>query len=336
MGCFLACFSTPKHRNPQILAPGDQSLEANEAFQTPLLRKQEGIEKPLTPITESEVRLEVQPNRSAGKKVTFEKPSANEEKQKGNRGGAEEGKPISGLIASSMLPFPSNHRYQSCAGELDYDDSDEIGNDDSLIQEETSESLFSLSIDSRTHVGAIETGEKEVNSPIPVHASTHEELKTNASRCFRSVLTPIENLTQGKAVQAKTDTPFMNKAKEKVNLEPKSNDSKPKEEQILVDTSLSSWLVVSESTPRSQNSSNSTGNSASEKANSSRSHVDKPILGALTLEEHLWFSASPSPRLSKSQSPEDKLVIGTVGSYWSHTGQSRDSGSLAQALLVEK
>ncbi|KAG6647352.1 hypothetical protein CIPAW_07G073500 [Carya illinoinensis] len=304
MGCFLACFSTPKHRNPQILAPGDQSLEANEAFQTPLLRKQEGIEKPLTPITESEVRLEVQPNRSAGKKVTFEKPSANEEKQKGNRGGAEEGKPISGLIASSMLPFPSNHRYQSCAGE--------------------------------THVGAIETGEKEVNSPIPVHASTHEELKTNASRCFRSVLTPIENLTQGKAVQEKTDAPFMNEAKEKVNLEPKSNDSKPKEEQILVDTSLSSWLVVSESTPRSQNSSNSTGNSASEKANSSRSHVDKPILGALTLEEHLWFSASPSPRLSKSQSPEDKLVIGTVGSYWSHTGQSRDSGSLAQALLVEK
>ncbi|KAF5454782.1 hypothetical protein F2P56_024421 [Juglans regia] len=330
MGCFLACFSTPKHRNPQIMASGDQSLEANEAFQTTLLQKQKGIEKPVTPITESEVRVEVQPNRSAGKKFTFE------EKQNGNRGGAEEGKQISGLIASSILPFPSNHRYQRFAGELDYDDNDEIGNDDSLIQEETSESLFSLSIDSRTHVGAIETGEKEVNSPIPVHASTHEELKTNASQCFRSVLTPIENLTQGKAVQAKTDTPLMNKAKEKVNLEPKSNDLKPKQEQILVDTSLSSWLVVSESSPSSRNSSNSTGNSASEKANSIRSHENKPVLGALTLEEHLWFSASPSSRLSKSQSPEDKLIIGTVGSYWSHTGQSRDSGSLAQALLVKK
>lgn len=279
---------------------------------------------------QSRVKLEAQPNRSAGKKVTFEEPPLTNEEQKENRGRAEERKPISGLFASSIVPFPSNH---ICPSELDSDDIDEMS-DESLIQEETSESLFSLSIDSRKHVGAIETGEKEVNSPIPIpipiHASTHEELKTNASQCLHLVLKPIENITQWKDAQAKTDTSLM-----KVNLEPKSNDLKPKEQQIVVDTSLSSWLVVSESTPRSKNSSsNSVRNSASEKEISSRSHEDQPILGALTLEEHLRFSVSPSPRLSKRQSPEDKLIMGTVGSYWSHTGQI--GGIQAQALLVTK
>ena len=89
---------------------------------------------------------------------------------------------------------------------MDNDDGhdDEVGDGHLPVQEESSESLFSLSIESRKHVGAIETGEEEVNSPMP-------ELKTigsNPSAPDRSesvdlVLKLIENLTPWKAVQAK-------------------------------------------------------------------------------------------------------------------------------------
>jgi hypothetical protein len=235
-------------------------------------------------------------------------------------------KSFSDLIASSMLSSPPNQRYQNCEEcdqEHEDDDDDEVGNVHSLVQEESSESLFSLSIDSRKQVSAIETGEKEVNSPMP-------ELKTigsnpsarDRSQSVHLVLKPIENLTQLKAVQAKITTPLENQAKE----------------NIAVDTSLSSWLVESEFTPpTSKNSSDSVGNSPSEKENSRRNVEDRPILGALTVAELKQFSASTSPKWSRSRSPDEKVVvIGTVGSYWRHTGQSMDSDSGSSSLEMNK
>jgi len=135
-------------------------------------------------------------------------------------------------------------------------------------------------------------------------------------------LKPIENLTQLKAVQAKITTPLENQAKE----------------NIAVDTSLSSWLVESEFTPpTSKNSSDSVGNSPSEKENSRRNVEDRPILGALTVAELKQFSASTSPKWSRSRSPDEKVVvIGTVGSYWRHTGQSMDSDSGSSSLEMNK
>jgi hypothetical protein len=230
---------------------------------------------------------------------------------------SKESKPFSGLIASSILSSPPNHRCQNCAdGELDNDDDDEVGDVHSPVQEESSESLFSLSIDSRKYVGAIETGEKEVNSPMP-------ELKTigsNPSAPERSesvdlVLRPIENLPPGKAVQAKKTTPLENQAKE----------------NIPADTSLKS-----EFTPKSKNSSDSVGNSPAEKDNSRRNVEDRAILGALTGAELKQFSASASPKWSRSRSPDEKLVIGTVGSYWRHTGQTMDSDSGSSCREMNK
>ena len=202
------------------------------------------------------------------------------------------------------------------------------------------------------------------------------------SQYVHSVLNPIENLTQWKAVQAKALTPIKYQEKENINLEPYFNiatspekeninlgpyfniatspekeninlephfnretspepsfkqskrnlkpefdDLKSAEHEVAVDTSLSSWLVESETTPKSSNSTNSVRNAPSEKLNSPRSHEDRPILGALTIEELRQYSASVSPRRSRSRSPDDTPIIGTVGSYWSHTGQTMDSGS---------
>nr|XP_023923865.1 uncharacterized protein LOC112035275 [Quercus suber] len=216
--------------------------------------------------------------------------------------------------------------------------------------------MFSLSIDSRKHVSANETALKTIGlSPVA----------RDRSQYVHSVLNPIENLTQWKAVQAKALTTIKYQEKENINLEPYFNiatspekentnlephfnretspepsfkqskrslkpefrDLKSAEHEVAVDTSLSSWLVESETTPKSSNSTNSVRNAPSEKLNSPRSHEDRPILGALTIEELRQYSASASPRWSRSRSPDDTPIIGTVGSYWSHTGQTMDSGS---------
>ena len=133
---------------------------------------------------------------------------------------AVESKSFSDLIATDVLSYPTNHRYQNCPDcededlvESDFadDEEDEGGDNQTSVQEESSESLFSLSIDSRKHVSANETGEKEVNSPMPVHASSDKELKTiglspiarDRSQYVHSVLNPIENLTQWKRSKQK-------------------------------------------------------------------------------------------------------------------------------------
>ncbi|KAJ1413857.1 hypothetical protein SESBI_19351 [Sesbania bispinosa] len=196
------------------------------------------------------------------------------------------------------------------------------------VPEESSESLFSLSTDSRKLISSSEKAENEVNS-LPANV-------TDVS----SVLNPIENLTQGKGVKT-TKLQHQENDKENINLavqdfdipispEPnlklsnrkqrqKINDKK---QEIGVDTSLSSWLVESETTPISMNSTNSTPKGG---RGSPWSHEDRPILGALTLEEIRKYSISTSSRRSRSRSPDETPIIGTVGSYWSHTGQSMRS-----------
>jgi hypothetical protein len=94
---------------------------------------------------------------SARKKVTFdlnvktkEEPSTNEvatallgnNEEKENEKQEErskESKSFPGLIASSILSSPSNHRYQNCedCDQEHEDDDDEVGNVHSLVQEES-------------------------------------------------------------------------------------------------------------------------------------------------------------------------------------------------------
>ncbi|KMT13363.1 hypothetical protein BVRB_4g083990 [Beta vulgaris subsp. vulgaris] len=273
--------------------------------------------------------------------------------------------------SSSLFSFPTNHRYRNCRDsddefdELllsdesgmdddDYDDEyddDDDGDDDEVesevkndkpvkFEDQSSESLFSLSLDSRKKGFKAETGDKEVNSPIPVknssaNESDSEEFDRNSRKYVDSVLNPVENLTQWKFVKARSKLASKDhQAKENV-ISGQDLSFPVKKEPILekdlgVDTSLSNWLVSSEGTGKynSRSSSVSVGNSPSDsKKFSPNKFEDRPILGALTVEEIRQISASSSPRKSPSKSPEDVPIIGSVGSYWSHTGQTPESDS---------
>ncbi|XWS35228.1 hypothetical protein CRYUN_Cryun21dG0107900 [Craigia yunnanensis] len=275
------------------------------------------------------------------------------------------------LTTSNEVCKSQNNRYQNSAksedeledldlevSDLEYDNEDgKAENEPQYVMKESSESLFSLSIESRKQVCEVESDEREVTSPMPIDKSPTEQFKPiglnqnakdRGGQYVQSVLNPVENLAQWKEVKAKASIPVKSQEKENINLrqefdipispEPSfklatfssklcSTDKKLVDQEIAVDTSLSSWLVEPENTPNSKASTNSVGNSASKKTNSPRSDEDRPILGALTTEELRQCSASTSPRKCRSQSPDETAIIGTVGSYWSHTGQTIDSNS---------
>ncbi|XP_057439535.1 chitin biosynthesis protein CHS5-like [Lotus japonicus] len=238
----------------------------------------------------------------------------------------------------------SNYRYQDCS-----DDGYEDVNMEEQAQEESSESLFSLSTDSIRRFSSTEKAENEVNSIIPADVSVPITNEETQGRILddSSVLNPIENLAQGSVIKATVLQP-PNDDKENINSvvqdvdipttpEPnlklsnrnarqrKINDKK---KEVGVDTSLSNWLADSETTPVSMNSTNSVGEQTPNGGRGSPwSREDRPILGALTVEEIKKFSVSASSRRTRSPSPDDTPIIGTVGSYWSHTGQSKNSKS---------
>ncbi|XP_052187739.1 uncharacterized protein LOC127798300 isoform X2 [Diospyros lotus] len=231
------------------------------------------------------------------------------------------------------------------------------GATDSAKSLDSSESLFSLSTGSGQQASASEAGEKEVTSPMKIHGWTNQKIRpiglnqTEGERrkYVGSVLNMVENLTQWRAAKERRSTP-LKKDQEKENIstakeisipfsaeEPsfkspirssrqRSSCSKREGNEIAVDTSLSSWLVESETTPASRNSPNSVGNSPVG-GNAFRSYEDRPILGALTIEELKQLSASSSPKRSPGHSPDEMAIIGTVGSYWSLTAQALDSYS---------
>ncbi|KAA8534685.1 hypothetical protein F0562_032202 [Nyssa sinensis] len=441
MGCFLACFSTSKHRKSQ--KPPFKISSAHQINEALRPTKPENIEDPINAITESiDKPYEELLNSNIRKKVTFDLnvktyeelpsqqianclvPSEKEKERVNNEETKNESQILSSWSVSSILPYPPNHRYHNCTTsndeceddmDLEESDSDGDGDDDqALVQEESSESLFSLSIESGKHASATEVGEKEVNSaiticgslsveftkhgfaaemgkkevdspiaiestkqgfaaekkvdsPITICGSPDGELKSielnqnarDRSQNVHSVLNPIENLTQWKAVKARTiPLPSLkHQEKENINLEQESNipfseepsfkpsihnskqqskDLKVEDQEISVDTSLSSWLVEYEMTRTAKNSPNSIGNLSSERVNSSRSFEDRPILGALTVDELKQLSSFSSPRQSPSHSLDEVPIIGTVGSYWSHTGQTMNSDSSSSSTMYRE
>ncbi|KAJ6339088.1 hypothetical protein OIU76_008531 [Salix suchowensis] len=145
----------------------------------------------------------------------------------------------------------------------------------------------------------------------------------SGNRNFRgrraAVLNPVENLSQWKIELA-----FSFKAKA-------GQCNKKPDQEVAVDASLSNWLGSSECTPVSKPVSIGLDAIAPEKSmpqgsNSPRSFDDRPILGALTVEELKQLSATSSRR-SPSRSPDEMPIIGTVGTYWNHSGSGKDSGS---------
>ncbi|KAB5529492.1 hypothetical protein DKX38_019573 [Salix brachista] len=399
MGCSLfACFTACKHRKCRHLVNGAPSKPhddgATEASKVNEPTKQEGVPHvPIEPILESKKNLEEQLSCNEKKKLTFNlnfktyealstdeevinNVVENKERERESENKEEEEEPsnanksVPNVAASNVGCYPPNNRYLNCVDEEDYEDLDLEGSDlndidQVLIKEESSESLFSLSIDSRKHVYGAELGEKEVTSPMPKGESPPKEepklvgSNQNArvmSRFDDPVPNPVENLTQWKVAKARATSPLPHDDKENVNVEQdfdknispetifklykKDSKENPKQkklvdQEIAVDTSLSSWLATQ---PMSKCSTNSVGNSPSVRSYSPRSHEDRPILGALTVEELEQHSASNTPRRPRSLTPVETPITGTVGSYWIHTGRvvDSDSGSSSKGILRTK
>ncbi|KAF7131724.1 hypothetical protein RHSIM_Rhsim09G0135100 [Rhododendron simsii] len=338
MGYCIPCFGSSKHRKSldktHVQVPsGNQRHETCETRQPTKAARQE-VEKKIEPIVDSKNKHEEKSVEIViVKKVTFDlNVRAHEDlpprevknrsvelengEEKGNKKEAtqDESQTRSDSSMSSVFTYPPSHRYHNCTGSDDDGESEameflESDSDDS----QESDSLFSISIESRNQVSAPEIDEKEVNSPIPVRSSRECELKSigpiqNERRDLGSVLNPVENLTQWRASKSVKPTPLKDQEKENINtgevlaiiasgegphLKSSNGDfkrrferSKPEVDDLPVDTSLSSWLVESETTSTSKNSTpnNSVGNSQG-RVNSSRRFEDRRILGALTVEE---------------------------------------------------
>ncbi|GLT95085.1 hypothetical protein SLE2022_127900 [Rubroshorea leprosula] len=365
-------------RRRQLLnatSPNHHRNGANQAIQSAKSLKQYDFQIPIIPLDVSEEKVGEREtlNWNSKKKVSFnlnvktlgelsaggevidilsKKEGENENKKEETY--KETKCSVSDLTVSSSVSKPQkNNRYQDCAESdgkyedlvmeegLDVDNGgSEARSDKTFIIEESSESLFSLSIESRKQVVEVELDDKEVTSPMQMGKSPSEEPKPvvglnrdaqDRSQYVDSVLNPVENLAQWKAVKVKASTPLQQEGKENISEEEFEipfrskagrNETMLVDKKIAVDTSLSSWLVGSETTPVSNASSNSVGNSQPKKVNG-----DRRILGVLAVEELKQNSISVSPKGSKGWSPDETPIIGTIGSYWSHTGQAVISNS---------
>ncbi|KAJ7972610.1 Protein JASON [Quillaja saponaria] len=391
MGCFLACFGSSKdgkRRKPRHkVLPRDQRNTSSKPVQPGVSLILEDYTKNLLgPVSEVQDKPEEQLNLSTKKKVTFDSnvktyehvcseevtdfPQGSVEGKKKEEDSVKSSHSKSSEEDSSVTStgsYPPNHRYQNCRDsddeyeELDYDGSDLSDEDDEDDEEDLGgeyAEIYDGMVDLRTRVAAAQT--EEVESSNLICGLSDGEVKPNPNARDRSVyvhsvLNPVENLTQWKAVKARGSrgTPPLRPQKENFvsnqespvlfssesgvkelpfSFKSKSNQPKKLNHEIAVDASLSNWLVSSAATPVNKTNSvaldaGTPERSMSQGSNSVISHDDRPILGALTVEEIKQFSATSSPRKSPSRSPDEMPIIGTVGTYWNHTGTANDSGS---------
>lgn len=241
--------------------------------------------------------------------------------------------------------------------ECDLDDDDEDFVDSDCEDGEVwSESVSAASFGSKGDKSFHQVKEKEVDSPTLMFGVPERETRKgetlgyvrDRSAYIHPVLNPVENLSQWKSVKSKAAEPLkLLQQKENFTAEvegPRASFSlelsfkqssssfkpKPKDQEIGVDASLSNWLVTPETTKKTGTSVLETvtsEKSMSQGSNSVMSFEDRPILGALTVEELKQHSATSSPRKSPCWSPDEMPIIGTVGTYWNPLGSAKDSGS---------
>ena len=179
---------------------------------------------------------------------------------------------------SKMGSFPSNYRYQNCIdsyddegdmadieSDLDYDDEDDEDEDEEYYSGNEFDDEIPQQLNSQS------MAEEKSNNHMQLTASTDGELKPvesirnarNRSQYISSVLNPVENLTQWRAIKARTaptkhprmenialeqeqSVPFSLKPSSNLypsHLESKYNQSKPLLQEIAVNASLSNWLA---------------------------------------------------------------------------------------------
>jgi hypothetical protein len=251
--------------------------------------------------------------------------------------------------------FPLNHRYNNCADseyveeEQDDDDSadcyeQEDGLDECAIddeeethgllgiargEEEACESLFLLPISKTSKDSSSQEAAPGVTAPEALVARDRSEQAS-------SVLSSVENVTQLKEPRSRAAPAPKSSDKENLVMLGQENQrtipdkkdeklavsdysytpSTPSKQEVSVDASLSTWL----------------GSSGTPESNSVRSYSpisreDRPILGALTVEDIKISSANSTPRRSRSPSPspDDMPILGTVGAYWNCNSKGDDA-----------
>ncbi|CAA0823943.1 Unknown protein [Striga hermonthica] len=276
-------------------------------------------------------------------------------------------------ITSSVASYPPNHRYHNARdSDDDLDESDDDLDDDEYDEENDydeydeeidakipghdlcTEPYITESVESRTGKNpfsqAADDDDEEVESCPIVPGGGSKGNARDKSDYLNSVLSPVENTTQWKAVKSEGKKNLLRPQKENLtaadNLEPpprlslcsepivkkKTNQSRNNGE-VAVDASLSNWLSSPEITPpKTRNfggfETNVFEKNVSEGRVSVRSFEDRPILGALTVEELRQISATNnSPRKSPSRSPDEMPIIGSVGTYWNDSSSKKHSDS---------
>ncbi|XP_016502293.1 uncharacterized protein LOC107820516 [Nicotiana tabacum] len=243
--------------------------------------------------------------------------------------------------------------------ECDLDDEDYSGDSDCEGGIQVwSESVVTASLGSKVDDKSFHlvNDEEEVDSPamfgVPEKEMRKGETKgyvRDRSAYIHPVLNPVENLSQWKSVKSKAAEPLKllpqkeNFAAEvegpraSFSLEPTFKQSssssfrpKLKDQETGVDASLSNWLVTPDTTKKAGSGmleAVTSEKSISQGSNSVMSFEDRPILGALTVEELKQMSAYSSPRKSPSRSPDEMPIIGTVGTYWNPSTNSGSASS---------
>ncbi|KAK7393370.1 hypothetical protein VNO78_21923 [Psophocarpus tetragonolobus] len=361
MGCFFgACFGSSKHRkhnNHKVQRNGGSNSDKDQASVSLV---QDCSKNAINPIPQLQDKSEEQLSASSKKKVTFDSNvkayepvlADGVEEEKSEEGGKKEAlaAPKSSYSEDSSVTstgsYPPNHRYQNCRDsddeeeEIDYGESDLGDENDDVIREECNESVDDFGEDG---IVATTAADHVFVEEVDVKSIGSNSNARDRSVYVHPVLNPVENLTQWKVVKAKR-TPPLRPQKENefgvgvkespFSLKSESDTSKKLNQEVRVDASLSNWLVSPETTPVSKAGSMAsfTGTpdrSTSQGSYSVLSHEDRPILGALTLEEIKQFSATSSPRKSPSRSPDEMPIIGTVGTYWNTAGSAEDPGSVS-------
>lgn len=289
MGCFLACFGLSNKRKRRKTLSNVLGRHQKYGNYEVLAIKEKSI------VPYSDVRdgcKEKNSVKSKKKKVTFNlnvqiyepNPAAyqvldNEEEENENKTAEPKGE---GSAALTMR-YPSNYRYYNC---IDGCDDDEIAHEESDIEDYDDDEFDDGGSDEslgndEAEVYDQDTKQKELSESCyssvaqdwikrnqMLLASNDTELKSNSSGRDRStnmhsVLIPVENLTQWKAIKAKVTT---SKHRRKENVPSEENTSVPKVSEasfhfspcslesdvlqskpllgeIAVDASLSNWLV---------------------------------------------------------------------------------------------
>ncbi|KAK4435949.1 hypothetical protein Salat_0758500 [Sesamum alatum] len=344
MGCFTAsCFHPKNHKKPnkkQCLSPGDELLHEEgveisaAATKSP---KEEGIVNCTKLVLESDAKNEEQMDGRKGKEPDKSNlDAADTDNSVENKRGKDQNDG-SGSNSSILTPDHGHQDTSMSQEECVAVNSMEItlGNtstggciddDRCVVQPESSDSLFSLSLDSRRQVSAPEMGaDKEVSSPLK--PSDRENNAITSKKCVRFAVfrysedkENVNNVEEKWIIPCKDQTSF---DKSKTGF-----DDQLKPSEISMDTSLSSWLVGSQKSPCKMSSGNSSPGSEKNYGESEKNYGERRVLGAITsTKEVRQLVESLSSGSTPCCSANDQPGVGTVGRYWRQTSLAGDGMS---------